>query len=655
MQKPKSSPKPTAYVQAEVFRLYTPPEPMDIVLWCERFRRLSSEGSSEPGPYRMSRAPFFAEPMRACVDPRTREVVCMGASQISKTESLILNVLAYKIANDPAPSLLVTSTLPACQSLSHDRFEPMCRDCAPLRGLVAERGGPNTEGGSTIYRKSFKGGHLTLVGSNSASGLARMPIRDLYLTEVDRFSTDAGNEEGDPVSLARIRTSTFHDAKVIMESSPTVAGRSRIEAAYLNSTQEHWYNACPSCGFFQIIALGRMDFATATHRCEHCGEAAGQSAWQASPGEWRAHGEHPTIRGFHIPCWPSPLISWQTVIEEFRVASRLADEGDSSWLRVIVNTRFAECFVEAEARMNEDDLLGRREEYEAEIPDGVLILLASVDSQDDRLCYQVSGIGRGREAWLIEYGTIWGDLATNAAPMYQELEERVLARLWRFGDGQLIKVRRCAQDAMGHHSSTVYTEVKKRARQMIAFRGRPVGIAKSLYTLTHSSNEGAPVLVGTVDLAKDLLSGLLKVPAAGRGYLHIPAEEARGFGEAWAAEMMAERKEIKYRNGQRIAVWTKRAGSRNEAWDLMVMTLILAESLQLNMEQRTPDYYSEENKTPTGQRRWGVQNAPSGFGQPQDLIVRSRVVPRNLDEPDLVLPGAPVKPRYGVQNKPMNW
>jgi phage terminase large subunit GpA-like protein len=210
--------------------------------------------------------------MRACVDPEVREVVVMGGSQISKTEACVFNVLAYKIANDPAPSLLVTSTLPACHSLSHDRFEPMVRDCEPLRGLVAESGAPSSE--STIYRKTFPDGHLTLVGSNSASGLARMPIRDLYLTEVDRFSVEAGRGEGegDPVSLARIRTSTFHDSKVIMESSPTVAGRSQIEAAYLNSTQEHWYNACPNCRVFQILTFGRIDFATLSHECEHCGE-----------------------------------------------------------------------------------------------------------------------------------------------------------------------------------------------------------------------------------------------------------------------------------------------------------------------------------------------------------------------------------------------
>ena len=52
---------------------------------------------------------------------------------------------------------------------------------------------------------------------------------------------------------------------------------------------------------------------------------------------------------------------------------------------MFVNTRLAEPYVEAEARMSEDELLLRREEYQAEIPDGVLILLAALGTQDDRL------------------------------------------------------------------------------------------------------------------------------------------------------------------------------------------------------------------------------------------------------------------------------
>jgi Phage terminase large subunit (GpA) len=110
--------------------------------------------------------------------------------------------------------------------------------------------------------------------------------------------------------------------------------------------------------------------------------------------------------------------------------------------------------------------------------------------------------------------------------------------------------------------------VKQRPRAMIAFRGRAPGDLKTLYTVSHSSAERAPVLSGTVELAKDLLSNLLKVQIPGRGYIHIPTDPARGFDEHWSAEMTAEKKVVKYRASQRIAVWEKRPGARNEAWDL---------------------------------------------------------------------------------------
>jgi hypothetical protein len=48
---------------------------------------------------------------------------------------------------------------------------------------------------------------------------------------------------------------------------------------------------------------------------------------------------------------------------------------------------------------------------------------------------------------------------------------------------------------------------------MIAFRGRAPGSVKALYSISHSAQERAPVLSGTVELAKDLLSNLLKVHA----------------------------------------------------------------------------------------------------------------------------------------------
>jgi phage terminase large subunit GpA-like protein len=75
-------------------------------------------------------------------------------------------------------------------------------------------------------------GHITFTGAISPPGLAMRPIRYLLLDEVDRYPLSAGSE-GDPVSLAMQHTGEFdHNKKVIMCSTPTVDGESRIQAAW---------------------------------------------------------------------------------------------------------------------------------------------------------------------------------------------------------------------------------------------------------------------------------------------------------------------------------------------------------------------------------------------------------------------------------------
>ena len=62
--------------------------------------------------------------------------------------------------------------------------------------------------GNTIMKKNFPGGHITIVGANSATGLASRPIKVLLADEVDRYPASAGTE-GDPLSLAQKRQTTF--------------------------------------------------------------------------------------------------------------------------------------------------------------------------------------------------------------------------------------------------------------------------------------------------------------------------------------------------------------------------------------------------------------------------------------------------------------
>ena len=59
---------------------------------------------------------------------------------------------------------------------------------------------------------------------------------------------------------------------------------------------------------------------------------------------------------------------------------------------------------------DEDEMLDRREEYNSEyLPDGVLALTCGVDTQDNRLEYEIVGHGLYGETWGIKKATPWVD------------------------------------------------------------------------------------------------------------------------------------------------------------------------------------------------------------------------------------------------------
>lgn len=117
------------------------------------------------------------------------------------------------------------------------RIDPAIDNCLSLRELVKS---PRTrDSGNTVLMKEFPGGVLVLTGANSAVGLRSMPVRYLFLDEVDGYPNDAG-DEGDPVDLAIQRTATFSNRKIFLASTPTLKNYSRIEKAFLEGDQRYF-------------------------------------------------------------------------------------------------------------------------------------------------------------------------------------------------------------------------------------------------------------------------------------------------------------------------------------------------------------------------------------------------------------------------------
>ena len=177
-------------------------------------------------------------------------------------------------------------------AFSKDRMAPMLRDTPALRGLVKDARARDS--GNTMLHKTFPGGHITMTGANSPAGLASRPIRIVLCDEIDRYPESAGTE-GDPVSLARKRTATFWNSKLVLTSTPTIKDLSRIEQAYLASDQRRYWVPCPDCGEFQVLKWANVRWdegkpETAHYVCEHCGSCLDEQhkTTMLQAGEWRA-------------------------------------------------------------------------------------------------------------------------------------------------------------------------------------------------------------------------------------------------------------------------------------------------------------------------------------------------------------------------------
>src|SRR6185295_16141868 len=73
---------------------WAPPPPQTVSEWAGENRKLSSESSAEPGPWRNERVPYLRDIMDTHNDPRVRETWVMKGAQIAFTEA-INNIIGY--------------------------------------------------------------------------------------------------------------------------------------------------------------------------------------------------------------------------------------------------------------------------------------------------------------------------------------------------------------------------------------------------------------------------------------------------------------------------------------------------------------------------------------------------------------------------------
>ena len=572
----------TADLFRAILQAFRPPPDLTVSEWAAQYRYIAASGAAEPGKWRNERVPHLVEIMDAMGDLKTPVVVGMLASQTGKSEACI-NTIGRFVHLDPTSLLMIQPTENGGKDFSKERIAPTIRDTPALRERIAS---PKTrDGDNTILVKHFAGGFLAIVGSNAPHGLASRPVRVVIADEVDRYQASAGTE-GDPVSLAEKRSTTFWNRKLIMISTPGDAATSRIEPAYLASTMERWHLPCPHCGEYQPLEWSGLlfkDLPKPVYHCSKCGETGSEHAWKNGAGRWIAENPECTTRGFHTTALVSFFIDWPELVREWQLASVASSKGNYELLKTFINTRLAETWLQPGEEVEEQEVMKRKEPYfyqppgrdplPCDVPDGVLILTAGVDIQENRAEVEVVGWGSEWESWGIEYHVVMGDPTTKK--FWNDLDE-YLQRKWRYGDGREVGITTACVDS-GYLASDVYNFTKPRqSRRIYATKGQGgIGVPMIARATQNTRNRAVLFILG-VDEIKGKVLANLKVHTPGPGYSHFPLckdlDEAhrRGYTDEYFRGLISERRVIKFHKGFKRYEWQKITGVRNEPLDCRV-------------------------------------------------------------------------------------
>jgi phage terminase large subunit GpA-like protein len=623
------------------YQYLAPEEALALVEWSDAYRVLTSRSAAEAGPYRSARTPYLRAIMDdLSVDSPVQRIVMKKCAQIGASE-LGNCWIGYLVDQAPGPILLVQPTVDLAKRYSKQRIDTLFDESDKLRNKI--KPARSRDSGNTMLLKEFQGGVLVITGANSAVGLRSMPVRYLFLDEIDAYPGDV-ESEGDPVGLAEARARTFSfRSKKFLTSTPLLKGASRISREYERSDQRHFFVPCPECGEFQILEFKRLRWQpgkpeAAQYQCAACEKtfAEHHKTDMLVAGEWRATAvaADPLTHGYHINGLYSP-IGWQSWADIARQWEEAVNDADAR--KTFINTVLGEEWEEEAAEVPDwQRLYQRRETWpHLVVPERGLFLTAGADVQADRIEVDVWAWGRGLESWLVEHLVIPGDPGRDEIwPLMSDL----LSRTWLHSTGARMALQGLAIDT-GFSTQSVYKWARTQDKSIV-LPVRGVGIYDRIVpvagpTKVEVKQDGKRLKRGlglwTVSVSffkkefykqlgferptDEQLAAGFTYPA---GYVHLPDVAS----DEWIKQLVAE---------QQVIVRSKRGFNARTEWRQLRPR---NEALDTRVYARAAVWLSGADRW--GDHRWRALEVQLGLAEPPPHRPPPPIAPSG--------PGAPLQP-----------
>lgn len=586
------------------------PEPKTLDQWARDHFYLSAESSYveqrwTPWP--------FQRGMMACISNDDIAEVDVKKSARVGYSKILLASIGYTAEHKRRNQALWQPTDDDAADFVKSELDTMLRDVEVMQAVFPSFMARHKD--NTLQQKRFLGSVLRVLGGKAAKNYRRISIDCAYLDELEAFDRDV-EKEGDPVTLAakRLEGATF--PKLVCGSTPKLRGFSLIEDRCSRADERFTFQiACPHCDGRHALTWGGKDEPhgfkfgggpeSVRHLCPHCAcditqadylAAADGGVWVNEDGSVRLHADGrftdpagntlPTPRhvAFHVWTAYSPAVAWSQIVREFRAAYEKQLEGDDTKMKAFVNTTRGETWEGEIERTEVDDIKARAEPFPLRfMPRDCLLLLAGIDTQDNRLEVAVWGYGIGGQMWTIDHRVFHGNPALQA--VWDEVEEFLRTAQYDHACGTPQGIYASAIDSGGHHADAVYAFAHKlKSLRVHAIKGasgreRSIenGNTKVSYRWNGRIEKHGPTLwhVGT-NLAKDRLQGRMEVKVPGPGYVHI----SRDLSDEWFKQFAGEARAIRRVQSGTETRWTA-TRKRIEVRDCVTYAIWLEERLDL--------------------------------------------------------------------------
>lgn len=568
---------------------------------------------------------WFQSPIMCCIsNDDIREVDIRKSARVGYTK-IIGAAICYFAEHKRRNQIVWQPTDEDRDEWVKTELEPMLRDVKIMDKVFPANLRRHKD--NTLHMKKFIGSMLHMKGGKAAKNYRRLSADVGYIDEFSSFDSNI-EKEGDPGTLAAKRLEGAIFGKLVVGSTPKLKGFCNLEKRERDADLFMQPAVpCPDCGEFHPITWGGKDEPhgmkwsdgdpdSVMQLCPHCGFHYTQAQYlaiaEARTGRYQAEdGTTLDLEGvFRDPAgnvikppervalyvWSaySPNVSWAGLVREFLSAYREMQEGKTEKMQAFINTTRGEYWAEAYEATDDNELKRRAEPFALEFcPMGVLLLLASIDVQDNRLECAVWGYGRGCETWTIAHRVFFGNPQED--DVWHELEEYLFETEFAHAAGTRLRIAGAAIDSRGHNTHAVYDFAAKHARHKVFALAGSTGRERHIKNGANKVDinwRGKQRKKGTIlwqvgtNLAKDLLYGRLQLARPGPGYIHFSSQLSDEWFKQFTAEIRTSRKTIR---GEE-SCWTP-IRKRNEAWDCGVYAVWLETHFDLG--KKTEKWWSD--------------------------------------------------------------